>query len=324
MRTIEELQEIAIKIIEEESFLASPNNLYEPIDYAMHQGGKRIRPLLALMASDLFSGDIEKAKPAAIAIEVLHNFTLLHDDIMDKSPLRRGMPTVYNKYDTNTAILSGDTMFAKAFTYLLKAEETQIHDLVETFTNASIEVCEGQAMDMCFEERDDVRIEEYIEMIRLKTGVLLASALKLGAITALANKKDMDYLYDFGLNIGIAFQLQDDILDCWSNLEDFGKVTGTDIADNKKTFLYLKSLEIADKEQKKVLLKYFSSTIFDKEEKEMAVKKIYENLNLKTIAKELMQEYNNKAMESLEKIGVDNAIKTNLIIFANKLMLRNK
>ena len=324
MRTIEELQEIAIKIIEEESFLASPNNLYEPIDYAMHQGGKRIRPLLALMASDLFSGDIEKAKPAAIAIEVLHNFTLLHDDIMDKSPLRRGIPTVYNKYDTNTAILSGDTMFAKAFTYLLKAEETQIHELVETFTNASIEVCEGQAMDMCFEERDDVRIEEYIEMIRLKTGVLLASALKLGAITALANKKDMDYLYDFGLNIGIAFQLQDDILDCWSNLEDFGKVTGTDIADNKKTFLYLKSLEIADKEQKKVLLKYFSSTIFDKEEKEMAVKKIYENLNLKTIAKELMQEYNNKAMESLEKIGVDNAIKTNLIIFANKLMLRNK
>lgn len=324
MRTIEELQEIAISIIEKESFLASPNNLYEPIEYAMHQGGKRIRPLLALMASDLFSGDIEKAKPAAIAIEVLHNFTLLHDDIMDKSPLRRGMPTVYNKYDTNTAILSGDTMFAKAFTYLLKAEGNQIHDLVETFTNASIEVCEGQAMDMCFEERDDVRIEEYIEMIRLKTGVLLASALKLGAITALANKKDMDYLYDFGLNIGIAFQLQDDILDCWSNLEDFGKVTGTDIADNKKTFLYLKSLEIADKEQKKVLLKYFSSTIFDKEEKEMAVKKIYENLNLKTIAKELMQEYNNKAMESLEKIGVDNAIKTNLIIFANKLMLRNK
>ena len=324
MRTIEELQEIAISIIEKESFLASPNNLYEPIEYAMHQGGKRIRPLLALMASELFSGDIEKAKPVAIAIEVLHNFTLLHDDIMDKSPLRRGMPTVYNKYDTNTAILSGDTMFAKAFTYLLKAEETQIHDLVETFTNASIEVCEGQAMDMCFEERDDVRIEEYIEMIRLKTGVLLASALKLGAITALANKKDMDYLYDFGLNIGIAFQLQDDILDCWSNLEDFGKVTGTDIADNKKTFLYLKSLEIADKEEKKILLKYFSSTIFDKEEKEMAVKKIYENLNLKTIAKELMQEYNNKAMESLEKIGVDNAIKTNLIIFANKLMLRNK
>lgn len=324
MRTIEELQEIAIRIIEEESFLASPNNLYEPIDYAMHQGGKRIRPLLALMASDLFSGDIEKAKPAAIAIEVLHNFTLLHDDIMDKSPLRRGMPTVYNKYDTNTAILSGDTMFAKAFTYLLKAQENQIHDLVEAFTNASIEVCEGQAMDICFEARDDVRIEEYIEMIRLKTGVLLASALKLGAITALAEKKDMDYLYDFGLNIGIAFQLQDDILDCWSNLEDFGKVTGTDIADNKKTFLYLKSLEIADKEQKKVLLKYFSSTIFDKEEKEMAVKKIYENLNLKTIAKELMQEYNNKAMESLEKIGVDNAIKTNLIIFANKLMLRNK
>ena len=324
MRTIEELQEIAIRIIEEESFLASPNNLYEPIEYAMHQGGKRIRPLLALMASELFSGDIEKAKPAAIAIEVLHNFTLLHDDIMDKSPLRRGMPTVYNKYDTNTAILSGDTMFAKAFTYLLKADKTQIHDLVEVFTNASIEVCEGQAMDMCFEERDDVRIEEYIEMIRLKTGVLLASALKLGAITALANKKDMDYIYDFGLNIGIAFQLQDDILDCWSNLEDFGKVTGTDIADNKKTFLYLKSLELASKEQKEVLLHYFSSTNFDKDEKEKAVKEIYEALNLRLIAKDLMQKYNSLALENLEKIGIDSQKKTNLTNFANKLMHRNK
>lgn len=324
MRTIEELQEIAIRLIEEESFLASPNNLYEPIEYAMHQGGKRIRPLLALMASELFSGDIEKAKPAAIAIEVLHNFTLLHDDIMDKSPLRRGMPTVYNKYDTNTAILSGDTMFAKAFTYLLKADKTQIHDLVEVFTNASIEVCEGQAMDMCFEERDDVRIEEYIEMIRLKTGVLLASALKLGAITALAEKKDMDYLYDFGLNIGIAFQLQDDILDCWSNLEDFGKVTGTDIADNKKTFLYLKSLELAEKDDKEILTKYFSSTNFDKKEKEDAIKAIYHKLNLKAIAQELMQEYNNKAMESLDKIGVDNQRKQTLICFANILMQRNK
>ena len=199
MRELEQLQEIAIKIIEEENFLASPKNLYQPIDYAMHQGGKRVRPLLALMAADLFSGDIEKAKPVAIAIEVLHNFTLLHDDIMDKSPLRRGKPTVYNKYDTNTAILSGDTMFAKAFTYLLKAQESQIHDLVEAFTNASIEVCEGQAMDICFEERNDVRIEEYIEMIRLKTGVLLATALKLGAITAKASKEDIDNLYDFGL-----------------------------------------------------------------------------------------------------------------------------
>jgi geranylgeranyl diphosphate synthase, type II len=324
MRTIEELQVIAIRIIEEESFLASPNNLYEPIEYAMHQGGKRIRPLLALMASDLFSGDIEKAKPAAIAIEVLHNFTLLHDDIMDKSPLRRGMPTVYNKYDTNTAILSGDTMFAKAFTYLLKADKTQIHDLVEVFTNASIEVCEGQAMDMCFEERDDVKIEEYIEMIRLKTGVLLASALKLGAITALAEKKDMDYIYDFGLNIGIAFQLQDDILDCWSNFEDFGKVTGTDIADNKKTFLYLKSLELAEKDDKEVLTKYFSSTNFDRKEKEEAIKAIYHKLNLKAIAQQLMQDYNNKAMESLDKIGVDNQKKQTLIHFANKLMHRNK
>lgn len=324
MRTIEELQEIAIRIIEEESFLASPNNLYEPIEYAMHQGGKRIRPLLALMASELFSGDIEKAKPAAIAIEVLHNFTLLHDDIMDKSPLRRGMPTVYNKYDTSAAILSGDTMYSLACKYLLRSETKLIPDLMECFTQGIIEVFHGQAYDMEFEERNDVKIEEYIEMIRLKTGVLLASALKLGAITAHADKKDMDYLYNFGLNIGIAFQLQDDILDCWSNLEDFGKVTGTDIADNKKTFLYLKSLELADKDDKEVLTKYFSSTNFDKQEKEDAIKAIYHKLNLKVIAQELMQEYNNKAMESLDKIGVDNQKKQNLISFANKLMHRNK
>ena len=161
-------------------------------------------------------------------------------------------------------------------------------------------------------------------MIRLKTGVLLASALKLGAITAFADKKDMDYLYDFGLNIGIAFQLQDDILDCWSNLEDFGKVTGTDIADNKKTFLYLKSLELAEKDDKEILTKYFSSTNFDKKEKEDAIKSIYHKLNLKQIAQKLMQDYNNKAMESLDKIGVDNQKKQNLISFANKLMHRNK
>ena len=323
MRTIEELQEIAIRIIEEESFLASPNNLYEPIDYTMHQGGKRIRPLFALMAADLFSGDIEKAKPAAIAIEVLHNFTLLHDDIMDKSPLRRGMPTVYNKYDTNTAILSGDTMFAKAFTYLLKADKTQIHDLVEVFTNASIEVCEGQAMDMCFEERDDVRIEEYIEMIRLKTGVLLATALKLGAITAKASKEDIDNLYSFGLNIGIAFQLQDDILDCWSNLEDFGKVTGTDIADNKKTFLYLKALETGSKEEREELLYLYSNPV-ETQTKQERVKAIYEKLNIRSISKDLMNIYNEKAKYSLEKIAVKDDNKTNLIKFADKLMHRNK
>ncbi|MFA7082207.1 MAG: polyprenyl synthetase family protein [Bacteroidales bacterium] len=324
MQAIEKLQEIAIETIENQNYLSEPKSLYEPIGYAMSQGGKRIRPLLTLMAADLFSGDIEKAKPSAIAIEILHNFTLLHDDIMDKSPIRRGMPTVYKKYDENTAILSGDTMFAQAFLFLVKSDKNQIPALVQTLTKASIEVCEGQAYDMDFETRNDVKIEEYIKMITLKTGVLLASALKLGAITANASQKDIDYLYDFGINIGIAFQLQDDILDCWSNLEDFGKVTGTDIADNKKTFLYLKSLELANKEQKEVLLNYFCSTIFDKDGKEKAVKEIYEELNLKAIAKKLMEQYNDKAMDSLEKIGVDNLRKTNLINFANILMHRNK
>lgn len=324
MQTIEELQEIAIEIIENQNYLSEPKSLYEPIEYAMSQGGKRIRPLLTLMASDLFCGDIEKAKPSAIAIEILHNFTLLHDDIMDESPIRRGMPTVYKKYNKNTAILSGDTMFAKAILFLIKSDTKHIPALVETLTKASIEVCEGQAYDMDFETRNDVKIEEYIKMITLKTGVLLGSALKLGSITANASQKDIDYLYDFGINIGIAFQLQDDILDCWSNLEDFGKTTGTDIADNKKTFLYLKSLELASSKQKESLIHYFSSTSFDRLEKENAIKKIYEELNLKAIAKKLMEDYNNKALVSLEKINTDADKKTNLINFANKLIDRNK
>lgn len=324
MRTLEELQEIAIKTIEKEDFYLSPHSLYEPIHYTMEQKGKRIRPLLTLLASEMFNGNIDKAKHSAIAIEVIHNFTLLHDDIMDASPLRRGKETVYKKFGTDKAILSGDTMFALAYKYLLHSDRESTAELMECLTQGIIEVMHGQAYDMEFEQRDDVRIEEYIEMIRLKTGVLLASALKLGAISAKASPKDINYLYDFGINIGIAFQLMDDILDCWSNFEDFGKVTGTDIADNKKTFLYLKSLELAKGEDKKTLQKYFSSTEFDPKEKEENVKAIYHKLNIKTIAKELMQHYNNKAMQSLEKIGVDKERKQNLITYANKLMQRNK
>ena len=324
MKTLEELQEIAIETIRQEQFLHSPYTLYEPIHYTMEQEGKRIRPLLTLLASELFEGNIENAKPSALAIETAHNFTLLHDDIMDASPLRRGKETVYKKYGTDKAILSGDTMLAIAYQYLLRSPKALIAELMECFTKGMIDVFAGQAYDMEFEQRNDVRIEEYIDMISLKTGALLATSLQLGAITAQAKPQDIENLYEFGINIGIAFQLMDDILDCWSNLEDFGKVTGTDIADNKKTFLYLKSLELAEKDDKEILTKYFSSTNFDKKEKEDAIKSIYHKLNLKAIAQELMQEYNNKAMESLDKIGVDNQRKQNLICFANILMQRNK
>lgn len=313
-----------------QAFTIEPKELYLPIEYTMSQGGKRIRPLLTLMGADLFDGDIEKAIFPAHSIEMLHNFTLLHDDIMDNSPLRRGMDTVYKKFGNNSAILSGDTMFAISYKYIIDNEEfnsksspKQRIELIKALNAASIKVCHGQSMDMAFETRNDVRIEEYIEMIRLKTSVLLGTSLKMGGICAQASKEDLDLLYKFGEYIGIAFQLQDDILDCWSNLEEFGKITGRDIIENKKTFLYLKALEIAKDEDREELIYLYSFPI-EKEIKQERVKAIYEKLNIRSISKDLMEEYNEKAKQSLEKISVKDDNKTNLIKFADKLMLRNK
>lgn len=324
MHTLNQLEQEAVTLIEKESFLKEPLALYEPIEYGMKQGGKRIRPLLCLIAADMFSDDIEKAKSAAIAIEILHNFTLLHDDIMDQSPLRRGKETVYKKFNSNKAILSGDTMFALAYKYLLDYDKDIAKDLVEILTQASIEVCEGQAFDMEFETRNDVSIEEYINMIRLKTGILLSCALRLGAVTANCTKENLVLLDEFAQNIGIAFQIQDDILDCWSDLEVFGKVTGKDIVDNKKTFLYLKALEIGSDRQQNILKELYSSKNFESTQKEQVVKSIYEDLKIKEIAKKEMVYYHNLAIQSLEKINIDQERKENLRLFSEKLMNRNK
>lgn len=337
MHSIETLQERIDKlfITTEENFFnkslnQEPKELYTPIQYAISQGGKRIRPLLTLMGADLFEGNLLLAEYPAYSIEMLHNFTLLHDDIMDNSPLRRGVETVYKKFGTNSAILSGDTMFALSNYYIINSAEfdklstsEQRIELLKELNRASVEVCQGQSMDMSFETRDNVSIDEYIEMIRLKTSVLLATSLKMGGICAGASKQDLELLYQFGEYIGIAFQLQDDILDCWSNLEEFGKVTGTDIADNKKTFLYLKALELASPEDRKELIDLYSKPI-EKEYKETRVREIYEKLDIRRISKDLMKEYNDKAKESLEKISVKDENKTNLIKFADKLMHRNK
>lgn len=324
MYTLEQLEKEAIALIEQESFFNEPSTLYDPIEYGMKQGGKRIRPLLTLIAADMFSQDIEKAKSAAVAVEILHNFTLLHDDIMDQSPLRRGKETVYKKFNSNKAILSGDTMFALAFKHLLNYENEIVKDLVEILTQSSIEVCEGQAFDMEFETRNDVKIEEYIKMIRLKTGVLLSCALRLGATTAHCTKENLSLLDEFAQNIGIAFQIQDDILDCWSDLEVFGKITGKDIVDNKKTFLYLKALEIGSERQQNILKELYSSKNFESTQKEQVVKSIYEELKIKELAQKEMQYYHNLALESLDKIKIDNERKENLRLFAEKLMKRNK
>ena len=324
MYTLQQLEKEAIALIEQESFLNEPSTLYDPIEYGMKQGGKKIRPLLTLIAADMFSSDVNKAKSAAIAVEILHNFTLLHDDIMDQSPLRRGKETVYKKFNSNKAILSGDTMFALAFKHLLNYENEIVKDLIEILTQSSIEVCEGQAFDMEFETRNDVKIEEYIKMIRLKTGVLLSCALRLGATTAHCTKENLSLLDEFAQNIGIAFQIQDDILDCWSDLEVFGKITGKDIVDNKKTFLYLKALEIGSERQQNILKELYSSKNFESTQKEQVVKSIYEELKIKELAQKEMQYYHNLALESLEKIKIDNERKENLRLLAKKLMKRNK
>ncbi len=324
IRTLEELQKIAVDLIENQAYGKEPLTLYEPIDYGMHQGGKRIRPLLCLIANQVCGGDLEKAFPAATAVEMLHNFTLLHDDIMDKSPLRRGKPTVYQKYNTNRAILSGDTMFACSYKHLLQCDKTIVPNLVETMTDGAVKVCEGQAYDMDFETRDDVCLEQYIEMIRLKTGVLLATALKLGAITAGCSADTLSLLETFGHYIGIAFQIQDDIFDCWSDVEVFGKVSGTDIADRKKTFLYLKALELADDGLKEELQSLYCENSVPKETKTERVKEIYEKLNVQEVARKAVQEYNRLAVQRLELINVPKERKDLLVAFADKLINRNK
>ncbi|MDR1006664.1 MAG: polyprenyl synthetase family protein [Bacteroidales bacterium] len=324
MHTLEHLQALAVELIESERYLNEPKSLFEPIDYAMRQGGKRLRPLLVLIAADMFDEDVSKARYAAAAVEILHNFTLLHDDIMDNSPLRRGKPTVYKQFGNNQAILSGDAMFALAMQYGLKTESYAANAIANVLSQASIDVCRGQALDMDFEQRDNVTIEAYIEMVRLKTSVLLGCSLKMGAIIARTEQANIAALSDFGEFIGIAFQIKDDMLDCWSKVEDFGKVKGKDIADKKKTFLYLKALETADGDMRNRLLSLYNDDSAEQNEKISRVIEIYERLNIKSIAQNVVEDYTKRAMESLERVSATEESKKNLIIFANKLLIREK
>lgn len=299
-----------------------PQTLFEPIQYILSLGGKRIRPLLTLMASNLFSDDTEVALNAAIAIEVFHNFTLLHDDLMDKSDMRRGKQTVHKKWNPNTAILSGDAMLIEAYKYIAKVPVDVLPEALNLFTQTSMEVCQGQQYDMDFEERDDVSVEEYIAMIRLKTAVLVGCSLKMGALAANSSKQDADYLYDFGINIGLAFQLKDDLLDVYGETAKFGKKLGGDILNNKKTFLLIKALELSNKDQNEELNKWISLEKFDNDEKINAVKNIYNELNLKSIAESLMKKYYLAALNSLSAVSVADDKKTELTYLAESLMYR--
>jgi len=289
MYKTEELLKLISDEVNSLNINGKPIDLYEPIAYTMSQGGKRLRPLLSLVSCQMFSGDIKASLIPAISLEMFHNFTLIHDDIMDKAPLRRGKETVYKKWNDNIAILSGDTLFALAYKRLMDYKEGNVIDLIQLLNQTAISVCEGQQLDMNFEKQENVSIDDYIEMIRLKTAILIGACLKAGAITAHASFENQELIYDYGTNIGLAFQLMDDLLDVFGDIKKFGKTNGGDIRENKKTFLYLKSLELAKGKDLQTLKHYFSSTNFDEKEKFNAVKSIYQKLRLKEITEELME-----------------------------------
>lgn len=326
MYTIEELQKlISVKIDHEISLLkeTEPKNLYQPVGYALGMGGKRLRPVMVLLACNLFSEDVEKAFPAALAIEVFHNFTLLHDDIMDHAEMRRNSLSVYKKYNENVAILSGDAMSIMAYNYLLKNSLSDTVPMIRLFSQTALEVCEGQQYDMDFENRTDVSIEEYIRMISLKTAVLLACSLKIGALAANAPEESAELLYQFGLNMGIAFQLQDDMLDVFADQDKFGKKIGGDIVANKKTFLLLKALELSDAPAKAIIQEWISRKEFDEDEKIQTLTEIYNKLNIKELTENSIGEYYNAAVEVWGKIDLEKDKKAELLQLANMILNRD-
>jgi len=298
----------------------SPKSLYEPISYFLSIGGKRIRPILVLLAARMFNNKREDVLNQALAVELFHNFTLVHDDIMDAAPLRRGIATVHEKWNDSQAILSGDVLLIVAYQYLMRTHTVYFGDLMNAFNQMAIEVCEGQQMDMDFEQRTDVTIPEYIEMIRLKTSVLLGCALEIGAIVSDASPEDKKHIYDFGVNIGLAFQIQDDILDVYGDAEKFGKQVGGDIISNKKTFLYLTARKDANEAQQAIFEAQMNNS--NHAEKVEIIRGLYDELNIRQISASAMQGFYYKAMEHLKAISVIQEKKQLLIGLSDYLMQR--
>lgn len=309
---------------EKTNWVREPKNLYKPIKYILQLSGKRIRPILTLMAADIFGANHKDALPAALAIEVFHNFTLVHDDIMDDAPLRRGMQTVHEKWNINTGILSGDAMLILAYQYFENYNPTVFQKLAKLFSKTAIEVCDGQQLDIDFETKNNVTIDDYLNMIRLKTSVLVAAALEMGAIVAETSDENCDLIYDFGLNLGLAFQLQDDYLDTFGNPETFGKQIGGDIIENKKTYLYLKALEVAQKEDQEKLKFYYKQKLEDNSIKIEEVTRIFELSDIPKYTQDLIQDYTNKSFDTLDKLDISNHNKEKLKNFGLWLMARNK
>lgn len=308
--------------LKELSLQREPLQLYEPVDYILSIGGKRIRPCLTLMAHNMYSDEITGAIPAALAVEIFHNFTLLHDDIMDNAPTRRNHDTVHERWDENTAILSGDAMMILSYEQLLSLDENSFRQVFKLFNKTALEVCEGQQYDMNFENESRVGVDEYLEMIRLKTAVLIAASLAIGGITAGAGTADVERLYSFGQNLGIAFQLQDDYLDSFAKGTGFGKKIGGDIAANKKTYMLISALNSADNAQVTRLEKWLGAMPRDPEEKILAVRTIFQELGTDRLTRELADRYFTDAMDSLSQIAVPESRKAELKRIVNFLMQR--
>lgn len=298
-----------------------PKGLYAPIAYTMAAGGKRVRPQLAMIACGIFGGNEQEVAPAAMALEVFHNFTLLHDDVMDKAEVRRGRPTVHIQWNENTAILSGDQMMIEAYKLLAEVPADKLHKVLHLFNKMATEICEGQQYDVDFESQEHVTIEEYLKMIRLKTSVLLATALQIGSYLAGANEAQQEALYQFGINVGLAFQIQDDILDVWGDPKTFGKAVGGDISCNKKTYVYLTAQKLADDELTEELHQWYGSVLDDNTEKIAAVKGIFEQLNVRAACEAVVEDYTQKALLILDTLP-QNAATEQLRQLANKLNTR--
>lgn len=322
MHAISQYQEFFVTYLKNQTIIKEPQNLYIPIEYILGLGGKRIRPVLTLMTTEIFGTDYKKALPAAIAVEVFHNFSLIHDDIMDDAPLRRGAKTVHEKWNLNTGILSGDAMLILAYQYFEQYEPVVFKDLAKLFSKTALEVCEGQQWDVDFETRDDVTIPEYIKMIENKTAVLVAAAMKMGAIVAQTSEENANLIYEFGLNLGIAFQLQDDYLDAFGDPKTFGKQLGGDIIENKKTFLYLKALQFSNEQEAEQLLHLYSIQPIENEDKINAVKDIFNNSGASNATQEAIQDYTQKAFQTLERINISSEHKAILKTFGENLMER--
>ncbi len=323
MYTVNQLQEKFKTALGASKYNREPGELYDPIYYVLSQDGKRMRPVLTLLSCDMFGGNIEEAIEAAIGIEIFHNFTLLHDDILDDAPIRRGKETVFKKWNANRAILSGDMMLILAVNHISKVDQSILKDVLYTFNKAAGEVCEGQQYDMNFETAQEVSIKDYLNMIRLKTSVLLAASLKIGAIIAGAGIENIEKIYQIGESIGLAFQLQDDLLDVYSKQEKFGKKTGGDILANKKTYLYLKAFELAKGNDLKLLTKYYTEKSIDKESKIKAITELYDQLEVKSHVEREIKNYHSKASTLFAEIIVAEENKKELKKLADKLLKRD-